>query len=157
MAYERLEEALRQLKTDRERAEVTKQQQRKAATESRIQFARLKSVVIGPVFNEVATRLEAEGFFVESVDDQNDPAGPISLNVNLSEDEGLNLQGSIQVRFDPDKNTCEFGKSTMAETSPTHQMVFNDGHHQLEEITEHLVRETDEQFLLDLIAGKHFD
>jgi hypothetical protein len=157
MAYERLEEALRQLKTDRERAEVTKQQQRKAATESRIQFARLKSVVIGPVFNEVATRLEAEGFFVESVDDQNDPAGPISLNVNLSEDEGLNLQGSIQVRFDPDKNTCEFGKSTMAETSPTHQMVFNDGHHQLEEITEHLVRETAEQFLLDLIAGKHFD
>ena len=157
MAYERLEEVLRQLKTDRERAEVTKQQQRKAATESRIQFARLKSVVIGPVFNEVATRLEAEGFFVESVDDQNDPAGPISLNVNLSEDEGLNLQGSIQVRFDPDKNTCEFGKSTMAETSPTHQMVFNDGHHQLEEITEHLVRETAEQFLLDLIAGKHFD
>jgi hypothetical protein len=157
MAYERLEEALRQLKTDRERAEVTKQQQRKAATESRIQFARLKSVVIGPVFNEVAARLEAEGFFVESVDDQNDPASPISLNVNLSEDEGLNLQGSIQVRFDPDKNTCEFGKSTMAETSPTHQMVFNDGHHQLEEITEHLVRETAEQFLLDLIAGKHFD
>jgi hypothetical protein len=48
MAYERLEEALRQLKTDRERAAATKQQQRKAATESRTQFARLKSVVIGP-------------------------------------------------------------------------------------------------------------
>jgi hypothetical protein len=35
MAYERLEEALRQLKTDRERAETTKQEQKKAATESR--------------------------------------------------------------------------------------------------------------------------
>jgi hypothetical protein len=156
MAYERLEEALRQLKTDRERAEATKQQQRKAATESRTQFARLKSVVIGPVFNEVAVRLEAEGFFAESVDDQNDPASPISLNVNLSEDEGLTLQGSIQVRFDPDKNTCEFGRSTMAETSPTRQIVFNDGHHQLEEINEQLIREAAEQFVLDLIAGNNF-
>jgi len=109
MAYERLEEALRQLKTDRERAEATKQQQKKTATESRLQFARLKSVVIGPVFNEVAARLEAEDFFAESVDDQNDPERPISLNVNLSEDNGLNLQSSIQVRFDPDKNICEFG------------------------------------------------
>jgi hypothetical protein len=156
MAYERLEEALRQLKRDRERAEATKQQQRKAATESRTQFARLKSVVIGPVFNEVAVRLEAEGFFAESVDDQNDPSGPISLNVNLSEDEGLTLQGSIQVRFDPDKNTCEFGRSTMAETSPTRQIVFNDGHHQLEEINEQLIREAAEQFVLDLIAGNNF-
>ena len=156
MAYERLEEALRQLKIDRERAETTKQQQRKAAAESRTQFARLKSVVIAPIFNDVAARLEAEGFFAESVDDQNDSASPISLNVNLSEDEGPNLQGSIQVRFDPDKNTCEFGKSTMADTSPTHQIVFNDGHHQLEELNEQLIREAAEQFVLDLIAGNNF-
>jgi hypothetical protein len=156
MAYERLDKALRQLKTDRERVEATKQQQKKAATESRLQFARLKSVVIGPVFNEVATRLEAEGFFAEAVDDQNDPASPISLNVNLSEDEGMTLQGSIQVRFDPDKNTCEFGKSTMVETSPTHQIVFNDGNHQLEEIDKKLIREATEQFVLDLITGNNF-
>jgi hypothetical protein len=36
MAYKRLEEALRQLKTDRERAEATKQQQKKTATEFQI-------------------------------------------------------------------------------------------------------------------------
>jgi hypothetical protein len=76
--------------------------------------------------------------------------------VNLSEDEGLNLQGSIQVRFDPDKKTCEFGKSTMAETSPTHQIVFNDGNHQLGEIGKKLIREAAEQFVLDLIAGNNF-
>jgi len=156
MAYERLEEALRQLKTDRERAEATKQQQRKAATESRTQFARLKSVVIGPVFNEVAARLEAEGFFAESVDDQNDPASPISLNVNLSEDEEFTRQGSLQVRFDPDKYTCEFGTSTMAKASSTSQIVFDARHHKFDEMTEELVRETAEQFVLDLIAGKFF-
>ena len=153
MAYERLEEALRQLKTDRERAEVTKQQQRKAATESRIQFARLKSVVIGPVFNEVATRLEAEGFFVESVDDQNDPAGPISLNVNLSEDDGLSRPGILQVRFNSDEHTCEFGKSTTANNASTIQILFDDKHHKFEKMTEDVVREIAEQFVLDLIAG----
>jgi hypothetical protein len=41
------------------------------------------------------------------VDKQTDASGPISLNVNLSEDEEFTRQGSLQVRFDPDKYTCE--------------------------------------------------
>jgi Holliday junction resolvasome RuvABC ATP-dependent DNA helicase subunit len=44
----------------------------------------------------------------------------------------------------------------MAETSPTHQIVFNDGHHQLKDINEQLIREAAEQFVLDLIAGNNF-
>jgi hypothetical protein len=154
MAYERLNEALRQLRTDRERAEATERQRKKAASESRMLFGRIKSAVIGPIFNEVVARLAAEGFFAEMTDEQNDPSSPISLNVNLSEDEGPNRQGSLQVRFDPDKDTCQFGKSTMAKTSSTHQIVFDDTHRNLNEISEELVREVAEQFVLDLIAGE---
>ena len=103
MAYERLDEALRQLKTDRERAEATENQQKKAGAEAIIRFARIKSAVIGPIFDEVVARLAAEGFFGETVDKQNDASGPISLNVNLSEDDGLSRQGTLQVRFNSDE------------------------------------------------------
>ena len=156
MAYERLDQALRQLKTDRERAEATENQRKKVGAEAEIRFARIKSAVIGPIFNEVVARLVAEGFFGETVEEQNDASGPISLNVNLSEDEGFSRQGSLQVRFDRDKHTCEFGKSTMAKTSSTAQIVFDDNNLKFDEMTEELVREKAEQFVLDLIAGKLF-
>ena len=68
MAYERLDEALPQLKTDRERAEATENQQKKAGAEAIIRFARIKSAVIGPIFDEVIARLAAEGSFGETVD-----------------------------------------------------------------------------------------
>jgi hypothetical protein len=154
MAYERLDEALRQLKTDRERAEATENQQKKAGAEARIRFAQIKSAVIGPIFDEVVARLAAEGFFGETVDKQNDASDPISLNVNLSEDDGVSRQGILQVRFDSDKHTCEFGKSTTAKAASTAQIVFDDRHYKFDEITEEAVRETAEQFVLDLIAGK---
>jgi hypothetical protein len=154
MAYERLDEALRQLKADRERAEAAENQRKEAAAEARIRFARIKSEVIEPVFDEVVARLAAQGFFGETVDEQNDASGPISLNVNLSEDEEFSRQGSLQVRFYPDKYTCEFGTSTMAKASSTSQIIFDAIHHQIDEITEEVVRETAEQFVLDLIAGK---
>lgn len=103
MAYERLDEALRQLKTDRERAEATAKQRQEAGAEAKIRFARIKSGVIGPIFDEVVARLVAEGFFGEVVDEHNDGSGPISLNVNLSDEEGVSQQGSLQVRYDPNK------------------------------------------------------
>ena len=152
MAYERLDQALRQLKTDRERAEATENQRKKESAEASIRFARVKSAVIGPIFNEVVARLVAEGFFGETVEERNEASGPISLNVNLSEDEGFSRQGSVQVRFDPDKYTCAFGKSTMAEAASTNQIVFDDICYKLDEMTEELVREKAEQFVLDLIA-----
>jgi hypothetical protein len=99
MAYERLDEALRQLKADRELAEAAENQRQEAATEARVRFARIKSEVIGPVFDEVVARLAAEGFFGETANEQNDASAPISLNVNLSEDEAFIRQGSLQVRF----------------------------------------------------------
>ena len=154
MAYERLNEALRQLKTDRERREATEKRQIEACTEARMRFVRIKSAVIEPIFNEVVALVAAEGFFGETVDGPNDGSAPISLNVNLSEDDGLSRQGTLQVRFDSDKYTCEFGKSTMARTSSTNQIVFDDRHHKFEEMTEDLIREKAEQFVLDLIAGK---
>jgi len=156
MAYERLDEALQQLKTDREREEATEKQQKEAGEEARMRFAQIKSAVIGPIFNEVVAHLVAEGFFGETVDEQRDTSDPISLNVNLSEDEGFSRQGSLQVRFDPDEHTCEFGKSTMANTSSTTQIVYDASNLKLDEMTEELVREKAEQFVLDLIAGKLF-
>jgi hypothetical protein len=155
MAYERLDEALRQLKTDRESEEAT-EKQKKAGEEARMRFAQIKSAVIGPIFNEVVAHLAAEGFFGETVDEQSDASDPISLNVNLSEDEGFSRQGTLQVRFDLEKYGCEFGKSTMAKTSSTNQIVFGNEHHNLDEMTMELVREKAEQFVLDLIAGKLF-
>ena len=131
MAYERLDEALRQLKTDREREEATEKQQKREGEEARMRFARIKSAVIEPIFNEVVALVAAEGFFGETVDEPNDGSAPISLNVNLSEDEGSIRQGSLQVRFNQDQYTCEFGRSTMAETSSTNQLIVDDRPHNL--------------------------
>ena len=156
MAYERLDEALRQLKTDRERREAAENQRKKASAEATIQFARIKSAVIGPIFNEIVARLVAEGFFGETMAEQNDSSGPITLNVNLSEDEGFGGQGSFQVRFDSDQNKYAFGRSTMAKAASTNQIVFDDIHYTFEEMTGDLVRERAERFVLDLIAGKFF-
>jgi hypothetical protein len=44
----------------------------------------------------------------------------------------------------------------MAKTSSTTQIVFDDSNLKLGEMTEELVREKAEQFVLDLIAGKLF-
>lgn len=127
-----------------------------AGAEAEIRFARIKSAVIGPIFNEVVARLVAEGFFGETVEEQNDASGPITLNVNLSEDEGFSRQGSLQVRFEPDKHACAFGKSTMAKAASTNQVVFDTMHYTFDEMTEELVRKNAEQFVLDLIVEKFF-
>ena len=156
MAYERLDEALRQLKRDREREEATEKQQKREGQEARMRFAQIKSTVIGPIFNEIVGHLVAEGFFGEMVDEQSDASDPISLKVNLSDDEGFSRQGTLQVRFDLDKYGCEFGKSTMAKAYSTNQIVFDDERHNLDEMTMELVREKAEQFVLDLIAGRLF-
>ena len=156
MAYEKLDQAIRQLKTARERAEVNKTQQKKADEEARMRFARIKSTVVGPIFDEVVARLAAEGFFAETLDEQNDVSGPISLNVNLSEDDGFIRQGSLQVRFDPDEYKCEFGKSTMAKTASTNQMVFGDRPHQFEEMTEALVSRDSRTICTRFDSRDHF-
>lgn len=153
MAYERLDEAIRQLKTDRERREATENQRKNAIAEARVQFARIKSAVIEPIFNEVVARLAAEGFYGETIEEQNDVSSPITLNVDLSEDEGFSAQGSFQIRFDQDQNICAFGRSTMAKAAATNQIVFDDIHCTCSEMTEELVRNKAEQFVLDLIAG----
>jgi hypothetical protein len=54
------------------------------------------------------------------------------------------------------KLICPRRVKTMAETSPTHRIVFNDRNHQLEEIDKKLIREAAEQFVIDLIAGSNF-
>jgi len=157
MAYERLDRALRQLKTDRERHEATERQRVEAGEEARLRFTRIKSAVIEPIFNEIVARVAAEGFFGETVDEQSDGPAPISLNVNLSDDEGSTRQGTLQVRFDPDQYMCEFGRSTMSKSSSTNQLIFDDRPCKLEEMTEVMVRERSEQFVLDLIADKFYN
>jgi hypothetical protein len=65
--------------------------------------------VIGPIFNEVVAHLVAEGFFGETVDEQSDGSDPISLNVDLSDDEGFSRQGTGQVRSLLDKRVGAAG------------------------------------------------
>jgi len=131
MAYERLDEALRQLKTDRERTEATENQQKKAGAEAIIRFARIKSAVIGPIFDEVVARLAAEGYFGETVDKQNDASGPISLNVNLSEDDGLSRQGTSNQPGDDvdgqghDDDVEEEGQHPMGEHAAPQGVILN--------------------------------
>ena len=84
MAYERLDKALRQLKTDREREEATEKQQKREGKEARMRFAQIKIAVIGPIFNEIVAHLVAEGFFGEMADEQVDASDPISLNVRTA-------------------------------------------------------------------------
>jgi hypothetical protein len=71
---------------------------------------------MGPVhlnaIRRLSSLLAAEGFFGETVDEQSDASDPISLDVNLSEDDGPSRQGLLQIRFNSDKRTCEFGRST---------------------------------------------
>ena len=57
MAYERLDQALRQLKTDREREEATEKQHKREGEEAKMRFAQIKSAVIGPIFNEIVAHL----------------------------------------------------------------------------------------------------
>jgi Holliday junction resolvasome RuvABC ATP-dependent DNA helicase subunit len=45
----------------------------------------------------------------------------------------------------------------MAKTSSTNQIVFYNEQHNLDQMSEELVREKAEQFVLDLIAGKLSD
>jgi hypothetical protein len=87
---------------NRERQEATEKQQLEVAAEARMRFARIKSAVIEPIFNEVVALVATEGFFGETVDEPDDGSAPISLNVNLSEDEGAIRQGSLQVRLNQD-------------------------------------------------------
>jgi hypothetical protein len=42
----------------------------------------------------------------------------------------------------------------MAKTSSTNQLIFDDGPHKLDKMTEKMVRDKAEQFVLDLIAEK---
>ena len=88
------------------------------------------------------------------MDDQNDASAQISLYVYLSEDERFTRRGNLQVRCYSDKFTCEFGSPTMGKRSSTSQVVFDGGHHNCDEMTEEMVREIAEQFVLDVIAGK---
>jgi hypothetical protein len=81
--------------------------------------------------------------------------GPVFDEV-VAEDDGPSRQGRLQLRFNSDKRTCEFGKSTSAKAASTTQIVFEDRHYKFDEITKELVRDTTEQFVLDLIAGKFF-
>jgi hypothetical protein len=85
MAYEGFDEALRQLKTDRERREATENQRKTASAEARIQFVRIKSTVTGPIFHEVVARLVAEVFFGKTIEQQNNascaiPPSPTPAN-----------------------------------------------------------------------------
>jgi hypothetical protein len=71
--------------------------------------------------------------------------------MKASADKAPSKYGLISIKY-----RCEFGKSTMAKTSSTSQIVFDDERHNLDEMTMELVRENAEQFVLDLIAGKLF-
>lgn len=134
MAFEQLEEALRQLKEARQKEEVAETQRQNAAAAAITQFALIKSEVLGPVFSKAAKLLEEEGLFAEITDQELDTACSIFLKVDLSTENEPGPRGSLICRFDEDMQTCEFGKAKTQNTEP----VFAEKQYKLQEITEEI-------------------
>ena len=148
MAFEMLEEALLQLKQNRQNEETVEAQRQKAATAATTQFAAVKSEVLGPIFNKAVALLTDEGLFAEIMDEENDTTRSISLKVDLSTENVPGPQGSLTCRLDEDLQTCQFGKAITRNMEP----VFDEKSYKLREITEEIAYRTTEKFLLDLIA-----
>ncbi len=65
MAFELVEEALLQLKKNRQKEEAVEAERQRAATAATTQFAAIKSEVLGPIFSKAAALLADEGLFAE--------------------------------------------------------------------------------------------
>ncbi len=148
MAFEMLEEALLQLKRNRQKEETVEAQRQKAVTAATTQFAAIKSEVLGPIFDKAVALLINEGLFGEIVDQENDTTRSISLTVDLSTENVPGPQGSLICRLDEDMQTCQFGKAITRNIEP----VFDEKSYKLREITDEIAYRVTEKFLLDLIA-----
>jgi hypothetical protein len=145
MAFEQLEEALLQLKQDRQKEEVAETQRRNAVTAAMTQFTLIKSEVLGPIFNKAAAILSEDDLFAEIIDQED---GSISLKVDLSTDTESGPQGSLIFRLGEDMQTCQFGETMIQNTEP----VFVEKLYKLQEITDEIAYRTTDKFLVDLIA-----
>ncbi len=148
MAFELVEEALLQLKKNRQKEEAVDAERQRAATAATTQFAAIKSEVLGPIFSKAAALLADEGLFAEITDQENDTTRSISLKVDLSTENVPGPQGSLTCRLDEDLQTCQFGKAMTRNIEP----VFTEKSYKLWEITEEIAYRTTQEFLLDLIA-----
>ena len=76
-----------------------------------MEFARIKAEVIGPVFAEISAHLAAQGFSGEIIDQMGDETSPISLIVDLSDDDRSSQKESLRIVFDQEKGTCGFDRA----------------------------------------------
>lgn len=148
MPFEQLEEALLQLKQDRQKEEVAETQRKNAATAAITQFALIKSDVLVPIFDKAVALLSGEGLLAEVTGQENDTTRSVSLNVDLSTDTETGPRGSLIWRLAEDLETCQFGKAMTHNTEP----VFVERLYNLREINAELAYKTTEAFLVDLIS-----
>src|SRR5579859_1360858 len=111
MAYERLDAALEQLRSTRETQRAVEEQKKQAALQAATEFARIKAEVVGPVFIEITARLAARGFSGEILDQMSDPISPISLIVDLSDNDRPTQAESLRIVFDEKKGICGFDRA----------------------------------------------
>jgi hypothetical protein len=148
MAFELLEEALLQLRQQRQKEETEEIERQSAADEALKRFARIKSELLEPIFKRAVTLLVEEDLSAEVTDE--DKATPsITLTVDLSTEKVTGSHGSLTCRLHESFQACQFGKAITRGTEP----VFTDRFYKLQELTEEIVYRTTERFLLDLIAS----
>jgi hypothetical protein len=149
MAFELLEEALLQLKQQRQKEETEEIERQNAADEALKRFALIKSEVLEPIFKRAVTLLVEEDLSAEVTSEDNTTTRSLTLTVDLSTEKVTGSHGSLTCRLHEDFQACQFGKAITRGAEP----IFTDRLYKLQELTEEIVYRTTESFLLDLIAS----
>jgi hypothetical protein len=150
MAYERLDEVLKRLKDSRDTQKAIEEQKRQAALEAAMEFARIKAEVVCPVFIEITARLAASGFSGEILDQTSDPISPISLIVDLSDDDRPSQKESLRIVFDQEKGMCGFDRAKGSTRDIQTNLLGRQ--YSVDEISEDLVSEKAEEMVALLVT-----
>jgi hypothetical protein len=150
MAYERLDEVLKRLKDSRDTQKAIEEQKKQAALQAAMEFARIKAEVVGPVFIEITARLAAEGFSGEILDQMSDPISPISLIVDLSDDDRSSQKESLRIVFDQEKGMCGFDRAKGSTRDIQTNILGRQ--YSIDEINEDLVYDKAEEMIAMLVT-----
>jgi hypothetical protein len=140
----------RPVKEQPRRAESCRGTKKLAALHAAMEFARIKAEVVGPVFIEITAHLAAKWFSGEILDQMSDPTSPISLIVDLSDDDRPSQKESLRVVFDQQKGMCGFDRAEGSTRDIQTNILGRQ--YSIDEIDENLVYEEAEELIYTLIT-----